>query len=468
MVQTIDWYEKDEDEIYAHFRKLEDDEPFLLLYHMLKTFPDLEIAWIDLFLDAEEHMLEEGRVSEILDFINLYRTTFPGDFETEYEFVETQLFPHLIFLNDIENIRKHLEIVKSNPVHGCSNIGSNILFQLIFNGYFDIALEYSKAVWKPLSEARDISGLPEREFCITIYLDELEKCYQKIKNGETVDLVSFKNEMEEYGFDEEIEVFQVVFNNLSLPLDKKLIKSKIDNRSKDLLLSLNIQFIKYMREEFNIPFMLSDRLWNILQKYQLFGHEESPEGFFYIPYPVLLEHTDERYDGIFQLNDIEVFGKVFGLKYAYRFLRNNDLINDHYYRMMEENISMLENEYMGNAHETLWSKRFVFNWPELYVNDPYQMKIFSDTYRYFTDTVVKENLNNYLKFSLFSERIQDEIDLHKANRQENESEDSHYNYDYSPPVIPYLNTMPKTGRNDPCTCGSGKKYKKCCLDKTVN
>lgn len=23
----------------------------------------------------------------------------------------------------------------------------------------------------------------------------------------------------------------------------------------------------------------------------------------------------------------------------------------------------------------------------------------------------------------------------------------------------------KTGRNDPCPCGSGKKYKKCCLDK---
>jgi len=23
----------------------------------------------------------------------------------------------------------------------------------------------------------------------------------------------------------------------------------------------------------------------------------------------------------------------------------------------------------------------------------------------------------------------------------------------------------KTGRNDPCPCGSGKKYKKCCLNK---
>jgi tetratricopeptide (TPR) repeat protein len=25
--------------------------------------------------------------------------------------------------------------------------------------------------------------------------------------------------------------------------------------------------------------------------------------------------------------------------------------------------------------------------------------------------------------------------------------------------------MPKTGRNDPCPCGSGNKYKRCCLDK---
>ena len=25
--------------------------------------------------------------------------------------------------------------------------------------------------------------------------------------------------------------------------------------------------------------------------------------------------------------------------------------------------------------------------------------------------------------------------------------------------------MDKTGRNNPCPCGSGKKYKKCCFDK---
>ncbi len=27
----------------------------------------------------------------------------------------------------------------------------------------------------------------------------------------------------------------------------------------------------------------------------------------------------------------------------------------------------------------------------------------------------------------------------------------------------FVRASPKIGRNDPCPCGSGKKYKKCCL-----
>ena len=31
------------------------------------------------------------------------------------------------------------------------------------------------------------------------------------------------------------------------------------------------------------------------------------------------------------------------------------------------------------------------------------------------------------------------------------------------PLTPIVRSAPKIGRNDPCPCGSGKKYKKCCL-----
>ena len=30
---------------------------------------------------------------------------------------------------------------------------------------------------------------------------------------------------------------------------------------------------------------------------------------------------------------------------------------------------------------------------------------------------------------------------------------------------PYVRATPKVGRNDPCPCGSGKKYKKCCIGR---
>ena len=30
---------------------------------------------------------------------------------------------------------------------------------------------------------------------------------------------------------------------------------------------------------------------------------------------------------------------------------------------------------------------------------------------------------------------------------------------------PIRSTQAKVGRNDPCPCGSGKKYKQCCLNK---
>ncbi|MCB9902908.1 MAG: SEC-C domain-containing protein [Planctomycetes bacterium] len=35
----------------------------------------------------------------------------------------------------------------------------------------------------------------------------------------------------------------------------------------------------------------------------------------------------------------------------------------------------------------------------------------------------------------------------------------HHHHHRQDPVVHHA---PKTGRNDPCVCGSGKKFKKCC------
>jgi hypothetical protein len=50
-------------------------------------------------------------------------------------------------------------------------------------------------------------------------------------------------------------------------------------------------------------------------------------------------------------------------------------------------------------------------------------------------------------------------------KEDRAPEERRYGLDDREPVEPYRREQPRIGRNDPCPCGSGKKYKKCCLQK---
>ena len=53
----------------------------------------------------------------------------------------------------------------------------------------------------------------------------------------------------------------------------------------------------------------------------------------------------------------------------------------------------------------------------------------------------------------------------RGYEEEWEDEEDYY-YERPAPIETIKRVGPKIGRNDPCICGSGKKYKKCCLKKT--
>jgi hypothetical protein len=470
MNKQINWYEKDTDEIYEYNGDLTDEESFQFINHLLQNYPDLDIEWIEMFEELKDYLFDEERITDVLNFVKLYQQTFPGEYEAKYQFIERNLITYFLYKGDIEALKERLEIIKTNPVHGFDLVTIRALYQLIYHKQFDIAIKYSKAVWKPLFESKDLVGDPHAEFCVSIYLHELEKLYQNIKNNEPVNVEKFRKEMEKYELYEDIETFEIVQKNLTEPLNKQVIQSKIENESKDLLVTLNIQFLKYMKEEFGMPFILSDRLWNILQKPGLYGLANSAEGYFYIPYPVLSDHICGWYDHMLRSNDIEIFGKVFGLKYPFHFLHTNGLISDFYYRQMEENIHMIEYEFLVNTRESLWQMKFIFDWPQIYPIDTNQAKLFSDTYRYYSDKSVNEKFSNYLNLWVIPDRIQDEIDTYNEEKIRSESDDYDEFDDWAgsddwDPTQPIINTEPRIGRNNPCPCGSGKKYKKCCMDK---
>ena len=50
-----------------------------------------------------------------------------------------------------------------------------------------------------------------------------------------------------------------------------------------------------------------------------------------------------------------------------------------------------------------------------------------------------------------------------CGHEHHDHEHGHHGHDHHAPVATFTRGAPKVGRNDACPCGSGKKYKKCCI-----
>jgi len=65
-------------------------------------------------------------------------------------------------------------------------------------------------------------------------------------------------------------------------------------------------------------------------------------------------------------------------------------------------------------------------------------------------------VNEYISLAIIPDRIKNELELNKPKQE------------ISLPMwtenTPIIKQEPNTGRNELCPCGSGKKYKKCCMN----
>ena len=74
----------------------------------------------------------------------------------------------------------------------------------------------------------------------------------------------------------------------------------------------------------------------------------------------------------------------------------------------------------------------------------------------------KEDSEGKVEFTAYY-REKNKKQVHSEVALFKKSEGKWYFYDAEvPSVKQVINESPKIGRNDPCSCGSGKKYKKCC------
>jgi Protein of unknown function (DUF1186)/SEC-C motif len=101
-----------------------------------------------------------------------------------------------------------------------------------------------------------------------------------------------------------------------------------------------------------------------------------------------------------------------------------------------------------------WVKSVLLNSREAALEEFLNHKHYS-----FIDDNVISNMKHWACFFERPEKnVASDFEYHKPDKT------SSYNFTH---VLPYTRTSPKIGRNDPCSCNSGKKYKKCCFSVTA-
>ena len=166
------------------------------------------------------------------------------------------------------------------------------------------------------------------------------------------------------------------------------------------------------------------------------------------------EHIDKRYDSLFDSNSLEMFGKVWGMHYIFDFLHKLQLLDDEHAGFMAENYTFHRNKMIKHMSFELWQGSFIHQWPENHLWADLK-PLFESTYLKPIEearTIVDDFCSAYVPGT----RIETELQKDKQTRD--------FDHPYKP-FIPYIKSQPDVGRNDPCPCGSGKKYKKCCMDK---
>jgi uncharacterized protein YecA (UPF0149 family) len=121
---------------------------------------------------------------------------------------------------------------------------------------------------------------------------------------------------------------------------------------------------------------------------------------------------------------------------------------------MRENIHYFREAIMRYAGGELWQMDFVFKWPG---NEYWEdlKPVFENTFSR-TANEIDKLIREYQDTHPVADRIKKELEVEQREQRRQHLVDS---------GEPYVKSQPDVGRNDPCPCGSGKKYKKCCMNK---
>lgn len=416
----------------------------------------------EMTFDLVDYYEREKEYDKLLEFYHTLKQQQPEIYQKEFPYVEDVLLEHFCFNENKDEAKTSFSSFIQNPTQDY-DIYLGSYYQLLFYQYEDIIKEAVTKNYLEVGHSKKLIGDSEFHLALGKFYSTLQFVYKGTQN--IVDRVETQKVLKEYGFD--------IPDNPFLLLEKGIIEDssscdKIGN-SPTIEESMLLQgaFLNYMYENKGINFLISGYIFHYLQ--EIFGNK----------YTRISEKTfSENLDDTSFKSGARSAVLIWGLVYFSEFLQEVNIISasdlTYFIKLSEK----LKANFMGEHYRGLWKYDFIHRW----ANKPNSIseaefeaesRIFKASYSFKGESfeeykeLIAEDLkalgtmsqgiiNSARKFEKDINKWKGMISRFMEDDDEFETSTVSKTYDAE------IRTDPKVGRNDPCPCGSGKKYKKCC------
>ncbi len=400
-----------------------------------------EAGMMDTFFILSDHLMTEKRFDDYLHLRNVIKTKQPAIYAHEFIYFDDTLLKYALYNDDEALAKDAFEKFIEDPDRDIDTY-LPLLRLIALYGKGDWVEEIADKNYDSVNDG-DYIGAPALELALYVYHHRLGVEYQKFKETGNFDSEALFTRLRRFQLDKFQEKDKIeLIDALIKPLpDANTLQSAYNTDKQNTLRILGNSFKRYAYEEKQMPFIVSGTIWDLMTEYWF--REKGGKGIYSIDYKSFDEYNSSLigFFGQYLCNNIAV---IVGSTYVYDFLHQTGLTTDTVHQNALEVINrLLKPVYELKAY--LWKNGFLKNWQKADSTNPleYQKLIANIDFAY--------NDKQVVEFKPFEEHYGfDNIGKSLPN------------FDKSEPNFVPVRTDPKIGRNDPCPCGSGKKYKKCC------
>jgi hypothetical protein len=471
----------------------------------------------EVILETKGHQEDAKNFENVLKFTTILQKHQPALYKEYFQFFDKFLVDYYCFHLDNLKIHEAFSNFLENPLQDY-DIFLLPFKKLLFYQHSELLDQAITENFTAVSEAENLIGEPEFNLAICKFYMLLQERF--VEDNESLNRTILSKKLAEYNFDFSDDIYSSIETGMfRQQMDADELKTLFKKNKINLLFILLVYFLRYMYEK-GFAFYLGGKIWDGMIVYwkEINKKSKNTSAFFNVEASSFEKYMAEL-SGCFLLdNKSEMIAILWGSVYLYEFLNKHKLITEQQFDDFIEMSRELKGKIIGQHTSDLWNSNFVHHWekPECISEAEFveESKIFAKSISFkhlkfsrlrseikeelagigklsdyiiegekekeedYDTSLLDKFFNSYDEDGLLDTHDEDVLfDSHDEDElidsyDEDEFFDSHDEEGFDedcnrPEPIKYTGTEPikkekKPGRNDPCPCGSGKKYKKCC------